>query len=209
MKYKKFSKSSKIWLKRNSINKNVLISKEKKLVSRSWFKIHEINLKSNIFKNNMNIIDLGSSPGGWSKYASKYIKNKGNIISCDINNMKFTNNIIFYKGNLLNKKFLKLFLKKISIYNIDVLMSDMSPNISGNKCVDNCNIINLLNLSFKICKKIFLKNGIYIVKAFEGTYLNKYIKILKDFFINVKIYKLKSSYNSSRELFIVGKGTIR
>ncbi|WP_343154641.1 RlmE family RNA methyltransferase [Buchnera aphidicola (Pseudoregma panicola)] len=209
MKYKNFSKSSTIWLKRNFKDKNVLIAKEKKLISRSWFKIEEINLKSKIFKKNMNIVDLGSSPGGWSKYASKHIGSNGNIISCDINNMKFTNNIIFYKGNLLNKKFLKLFLKKISIYNIDVLMSDMSPNISGNRCVDNFNIINLLNLSFKICKKIFFKNGIYITKAFEGEYLNKYIKILKDFFVNIKIYKLKSSYNSSRELFIVGKGIMR
>ncbi|BGI51487.1 MAG: 23S rRNA (uridine(2552)-2'-O)-methyltransferase RlmE [Buchnera aphidicola (Ceratovacuna japonica)] len=206
MKYKKFSKSSKNWLRRNSKDKNVLTSIEKNLISRSWFKIHEINLKSCIFKKNINVIDLGSSPGGWSKYASKYTKNGGRIISCDINNMKFTNNIHFYKGNLLNKSFLNLFLNKISIYNIDLLMSDMSPNISGNKCVDDCNTINLLNLSFNICKKIFLKKGIYVTKAFEGKYLNKHIKILKNFFINIKIHKLKSSYSSSRELFIVCKG---
>ncbi|WP_343189811.1 SAM-dependent methyltransferase [Buchnera aphidicola] len=206
MKYRKFSKSSKIWLNRNSKNQYVLMTKKKNLISRSWFKIHEINVRNNIFKKNMNIVDLGSSPGGWSKYVSKYINNKGKLISCDIKKMKFLKNIMFYKGNLFNKKFLEYFLRQINKNRIDVLMSDMSPNISGHSCVDINNSIKLLELSFYICKNIFFKKGIYIVKAFDGKGLNEFIKILKNFFISVKINKLKSSYKNSKELFIIGRG---
>ncbi|WP_343188957.1 SAM-dependent methyltransferase [Buchnera aphidicola (Chaitoregma tattakana)] len=206
MNYKRFSKSSTIWLQRNFRDKYVLEAKEKKLISRSWFKLHEINLKEKIFEKNMNVVDLGCSPGGWSKYVSRYVSPGGRIISCDIRNMHAINNVIFYKGDLLDKNFLSYFLNNVIKMSTDVLMSDMSPNFSGNKCVDISNSINLLKLSFSICKKIFLKRGIYIVKVFEGKGLQKYIKILKKFFKKLKIYKLKTSYNKSRELFVVGRG---
>ncbi|WP_343188080.1 RlmE family RNA methyltransferase [Buchnera aphidicola (Ceratoglyphina bambusae)] len=204
--YKNFSTSSKIWLKKNFKDKFVKESIEKKLRSRSWFKLDEINAKERIFKNNMTIVDLGSYPGGWSKYASKYIKKNGKIISCDIKNMNFIDGVTFYKGDLLNKKFLKYFISVIKNIGVDVIMSDMSPNITGNKCVDSQNSTNLLKISFYICKKIFIKKGTYISKIFQCKDFNNNINVLKNFFINLKTFKLKSSRSNSSELFVVGKG---
>ncbi|BBA84950.1 RlmE family RNA methyltransferase [endosymbiont of Pachyrhynchus infernalis] len=176
--------------------------------SRSRFKIQEINNKFNIFKKNINIVDIGSSPGGWSEYASEIINNTGKIFSCDILPMKNINNVLFYKGDILDNNFLNKFIKEINGYDIKVVMSDVSPNISGFSCIDLPKIITLANLSLKIYLNLVKSNGYFILKLFYGNDINIFLKKIKLIFKNVNIFKPFSSSKNSSEFYIIANNLI-
>lgn len=197
---KKFNNSSK-WIYNHINDFYVKYSYKNKLRSRSWFKLKEIDEKNNIFKLGMKVIDLGSFPGGWSKYAISKVGLKGSVISFDKKFMNKIKGVNFIQGDINKKDILNKILnfKK----KIHVLISDMSPNISGIKFVDDIKIIKLIKLSLNIAKKVLLKKGIFIVKAFQGIKLDYYIKKIKLFFLKVYLYKPNSSRSSSREIYII------
>lgn len=202
---KKRSKSSKIWLRRNIKDKFVIIAKKKKLRSRSWFKLDEIQKKEKIFYPGLKVIDLGSSPGGWSKYAASCLGRKGLVIACDILPMKNMNNVEFIQGNIKDNFFFKNFVKRCNLEKISVVMSDMSPNISGIPIIDIPNSIKLLNLSLLICLKTIMPKGTFLSKVFQGKNLDDFLKKIKLLFKKVKILNLRSSRSNSRELYIIAK----
>lgn len=204
MNYKK--KKSKIWLKNNF--KDFYIKKVQKNInryrSRSWFKLAEIEKIDKIFKKNMIIIDLGSSPGGWSSFASSKIGNKGKIIACDILPMNYIKNVNFYKGNICNPIFFNK-IKKINKIKAHMIMSDMSPNISGIKEIDIPRIIYLNELTLKLCYSNLRHNGSFLIKTFQGKGLTKFYKKINSIFEIVKIRKPNASKSQSNEIYIVAK----
>ncbi|WP_343189320.1 RlmE family RNA methyltransferase [Buchnera aphidicola] len=197
---KKFNNSSQ-WIHNHINDFYVKYSYKNKLRSRSWFKLKEIDKKNNIFKSGMKVIDLGSFPGGWSKYVISKVGFKGLVIAVDKKFMNVIKGVNFIQGDI-NKKDI---LNKILSFKkkIHVLISDMSPNISGIKFVDDIKIIKLIKISLNISKKVLLKKGIFIVKAFQGIKLDYYIKKIKLFFLKVYLYKPNSSRSSSREIYII------
>lgn len=202
---KKRSKSSKIWLRRNFKDKFVIEAKKKNLRSRSWFKLDEIQKKEKIFYPGLKVLDLGSSPGGWSKYAINCLGKKGLVIACDILPMKNIKNVEFIQGNIKDKFFFKTLINRCNLEKISVVMSDMSPNISGIPTIDIPNSIKLLNLSLMICLKIITSKGIFLSKVFQGKNLDIFLKKIKLIFKTVKILNLNSSRFNSRELYIIAK----
>lgn len=204
---KKHSKSSKIWLKRNFKDKLVIEARKKKLRSRSWFKLYEIQKKEKIFYSGMKVLDLGSSPGGWSKYAVSCLGEKGFVIACDILPMKNIKNVEFMKGNIEDEFFLKNLIKRCKLEKISVVMSDISPNISGISIIDMPNSIKLLNLALMICLKTITPKGVFVFKVFQGENLNVFLKKIKLVFKKVKILNLCSSRYKSRESYIIAKET--
>ncbi|QJC37828.1 23S rRNA (uridine(2552)-2'-O)-methyltransferase [Enterobacteriaceae endosymbiont of Donacia bicoloricornis] len=205
MNYKK--KKSKIWLEKNS--KDFYIKKVQKNInkyrSRSWFKLAEIEKTDKIFKKNMTIIDLGSSPGGWSSFASLKIGSKGKIIACDILPMNYIKNVNFYQGNICNPIFFNKIKKKINKTKIHLIMSDMSPNISGIKEIDIPRIIYLNELTLKLCYSNLEQNGSFLVKTFQGEELIKFYNKINSIFEIVKIRKPNASKSKSSEVYIVAK----
>ncbi|QJC34601.1 rRNA methyltransferase [Enterobacteriaceae endosymbiont of Donacia crassipes] len=205
--YKK-NKKSKLWLKNNF--KDFYIKKVKnninKFRSRSWFKLEQIEKIDKIFKKNMILIDLGSSPGGWSSFASSQIGNKGKIIAFDILPMHSIKNVDFYQGNIYDSIFLNKIFKKLNKKKVDMIMSDLSPNITGIKEIDIPHIFHLNESVLNLCYSYLKNNGILLVKFFQCKEFNKYYNKINSIFKTVKIRKPNASRSQSSEIYIVAKG---
>lgn len=200
---KKKSNSSNRWLLEHFQDKYVKEAKKNKIRSRSWFKLEEIDRANKLFRPGMNVIDLGSSPGGWSQYASKKIKKKGYVVAFDILPMKKIEGVNFIQGDVRNKKTLDLILNDLFDIKFDLVMSDMSPNITGCSLVDMPRIIEVCKIACNISNHLLFQNGILLVKSFQGEGFNEFFTEIKKLFSKIKICKPTTSRSRSREIFIL------
>tara|TARA_Y100001970_G_scaffold31705_1_gene39470 strand:+ start:2790 stop:3392 length:603 start_codon:yes stop_codon:yes gene_type:complete len=168
--------------------------------SRSAFKLIELNQKFKFFKNKINLLDLGSSPGGWSQVASNFLK-KGKILAVDIEPMERINNVSFLKGNFLTED-IKDKISKEFIGKIDVIISDMAAKTTGNKSLD-CIRTNELCMEVINFSSEKLKNkGILVAKLFMGEDFLEVKKLAQNKFNKVQFFKPKSSRGESKETYI-------
>jgi 23S rRNA (uridine2552-2'-O)-methyltransferase len=206
---KKRRSSSKYWIKNHFQDFYVKQAQKKKIRSRAWFKIDQINKKFNIFKNCNTVLDIGCSPGSWSEYAVSKIGLNKNIIACDISFMKPILGVKFIQGDIKNYETYLSIIKNLNNKRVDLLMSDLSPKTSGHIFVDVYNSISLSKKAFHLSKNVLSKKGFFVTKVFQGNEFNSYIHILKKMFLKVKIYKPYASRSNSREIFIVAKNIKR
>jgi len=202
----KKNKSTKHWLLEN--NREIFFNKSKQYGyrSRSAFKLIEMNSKFKFLKKDSLLLDLGSSPGGWSQVASKKLIN-GKILSIDIKNMQKINGVNFISGDFLEDKI----QSKITTYfnnKIDIVLSDMATNTTGNKDLDSFRTGELCIKAMELAKKILNKNGIFISKIFMGSIFKEINVLAKKSFKNVINYKPKSSKKVSKEVYIICKGNL-
>jgi 23S rRNA (uridine2552-2'-O)-methyltransferase len=199
---KKLKKSSKLWISRQNNDFYVKEAKAKGYRSRSAFKLIEINKKFKFLKNNLNIVDLGSAPGGWSQVCSEYNKN-GKNLSIDILAMDKIDNIFFYKKDFNEIDFLDFINNFFDQNKVDIVLSDMAVNTTGNKDLDaiktNSIALDVVNLSRVILKP----NSSLLVKIFSGKDENILIKNAKDSFKNIERIKPDSSRKESREMYLL------
>ena len=200
MKKTKRSKKSRSWVIKQHRDQFVKKSKTLGYRSRSAFKLIELNKKFGFLKNNINLLDVGSSPGGWSQVARKLI-NSGKILAIDIQEMDKINEVTFLKYDFLDDSVKKKILKHFN-GNIDVIISDMAANTTGNKNLDcirtNQLCLEVINFSLDIIKK----NGVVIAKIFMGEDFLDIKKIAKEKFKKVEFFKPESSRNESKETYI-------
>ena len=201
-------------MKKNKISKNWLIKqhrdqffKQSKIQgyrSRSAFKLIEMNQKFRFLKNSTCLLDLGSSPGGWSQVLSKKIT-KGKILAVDIKPMERVNNVNFLKGDLFDseicEKILTYFDKKI-----DVVISDMAGNTSGNKNLDSYKTGELCLKGMDLAQKILNQDGVFLSKLFMGSIFTEIHKKVNKYFKKVVKYKPMSSRKESKEIYNYCKG---
>ena len=199
---KKFKKSSKLWLSRQNNDFYVKEAKAKGYRSRSAFKLIEINEKFKFLKNNLNILDLGSAPGGWSQVCAKINKN-GKNLSIDILDMDKVDNIFFYKKDFNDPYFFEFINEFFDHNKIDIVLSDMAVNTTGNKDLDaiktNSTALDVVNLS----KLILKPKSSLLVKIFSGMDENMLIKNAKNLFKNIERIKPDSSRKESREMYLL------
>ena len=199
---KKLKKSSKLWISRQNNDFYVKEAKAKGYRSRSAFKLIEINNKFKFLKNNLNIVDLGSAPGGWSQVCSEINKN-GKNLSIDILDMDKINNIFFYKKDFNELDFFDFVNNFFALSKVDIVLSDMAVNTTGNKDLDamktNSIALDVVNLS-----KVILKpKSSLLVKIFSGKDENILIKNAKDSFKIIERIKPDSSRKESREMYLL------
>ena len=201
-------------MKKNKISKNWIIKqhrdpyfKESKIQgykSRSAFKLIEMNEKFRFLNKNTNLLDLGSSPGGWSQVSSEKIT-KGNILAIDIKPMSKIDNVKFLQIDLFDKgiydKIFACFNKKI-----DVVLSDMAADTTGNKNLDSFRTGELCLESMDIAKKILNNDGVFLSKLFMGSIFSEINKKAQGHFKKVIKYKPLSSKKKSKEIYIYCKG---
>ncbi|AKC32598.1 23S rRNA (uridine(2552)-2'-O)-methyltransferase RlmE [Candidatus Pantoea carbekii] len=204
--FEKHSTSSSYWLQEHYSDKYVQQAKKKKLRSRAWFKLEEIQKKERLLKSGMRVVDLGATPGSWSQYAQKQVGYSGHVIACDRLPMVPIMGVDFLQGDLCDDIFFKKFLHHIGNKKIHIVMSDMSPNLSGKSIIDIPRSMHLVELAFKICRNILILDGNFIVKIFQGDGLNEYIQKIRPFFKKIKICKPVASRSRSREVYIVAIG---
>ena len=199
---KKLKKSSKLWISRQNNDFYVKEAKARGYRSRSAFKLIEINKKFKFLKNNLNIVDLGSAPGGWSQVCSEINKN-GKNLSIDILDMDKIANIFFYKKDFNESDFFDFVYNFFDKNKVDVILSDMAVNTTGNKDLDaiktNSIALDVVNLSRVILKP---KSSL-LVKIFSGKDENILIKNAKDSFKKIERIKPDSSRKESREMYLL------
>lgn len=204
--YSKYFVGSKIRRLKHSFNDQyVQRAKKQELRSRSWFKLEEIDRMDSLLRVGMTVVDLGSSPGGWSLYAKKAIGQSGSVIACDIMPMKNIFGVDFFQGDCTDINFLKMLLLKIKRKKVQVVLSDMSPNTTGISIIDINKSISLGNLALDICRNILVPGGTFVVKIFQGSEFDKYLSYVRYSFRTVRIRKPDSSRCRSREVYIVAK----
>jgi 23S rRNA (uridine2552-2'-O)-methyltransferase len=200
MKKTKRSKKSRSWVIKQHRDQFVKKSKVLGYRSRSAFKLIELNNKFKFLKNSINLLDIGSSPGGWSQVASNYVK-KGDILAIDIKDMESLDRVTFLKCDFLEEEAKDMILKHFK-GKIDVVISDMAANTTGNKNLDcirtNQLCVEVINFSLKLMKN----KGILISKLFMGEDFLTVQKLAKEKFNKVAFYKPESSRDESKETYI-------
>ena len=203
-KSKNLRPSSKNWISRQSSDPYARLAKKEGFRSRSAFKLIEINKKFNFLKNNLNIIDLGSFPGGWSQVISNVNKN-GKNLSVDILQMEKINNISFVKKDFNDSDFLKFTDDFFNNSKLDLVLSDMAVNTTGNRDLDafktNSLALEVVNLS----KNILKKQSYLLLKFFTGKDDDLLIKGVTDLFEKIIRIKPDSSRKVSREMYLLCK----
>ena len=203
----KKNKISKNWLTKQRKDSYFRESKIKGYRSRAVFKLIEMNKKFKFLKKNSSIIDLGSSPGSWSQFSRKEII-KGKILAVDLLSMKEIDNVNFIKGDFMDKDI----DEKITSYfngKIDVVLSDMAANTSGNKELDSYRTGELCLKAMNFSKQILQDDGVFLSKLFMGSIFKEINETAKKSFKNVVKFKPLSSKKESKEIYIYCKGILK
>lgn len=203
-KNKNLRASSKNWISRQSSDPYARLAKKEGYRSRSAFKLIDINKKFNFLKNNLNIIDLGSSPGGWSQVISKVNKN-GKNLSVDILQMEKINNISFFKKDFNDSDFLKFADDFFNNSKVDLVLSDMAVNTTGNRDLDAFKTNSLALEVVSLSKNVLKNKSFLLLKFFTGRDDDLLIKGVKDFFEKIIRIKPDSSRKDSREMYLLCK----
>ena len=198
MKKNKFSKD---WIIKQKRDIYVKQSKIEGYRSRAVYKLQEINEKFKILKNGINVVDLGAAPGSWSQFVSRNFKNT-KIVSIDIKEIEAIENTHQIKGDFTDeiqqKKIIDYFVNKI-----DIVLSDMAVNTTGNKNVDSLVTGELSIEALNFAVNTLKKQGSFISKIFMGSSFNEIVEIAKKKFKKVHIFKPPASRKDSKENFII------
>ena len=200
----KKNKSSKNWLIKKHRDPFFKQSKIQGYRSRSSFKLIEMDKKFKFLNKTTHLLDLGSSPGGWAQVAADKISN-GKILAVDIKTMESINRVDFLKGNLLD---LKIYEKICTYFDkkIDVVISDMAVNTSGNKSLDSYRTGELCLKAMDLAQKILNENGVFLSKLFMGSIFAEIDKKANECFKKVVKFKPLSSRKESKEIYIYCRG---
>jgi len=171
----------------------------------------ELDEKDHLIKPGQNIIDLGAAPGSWTEYLSAKLKisdkgHDGNIIAVDILPMDPVTDSFIIEGDFTEQSVLDDILKAIDNKKMDVVLSDMAPNLSGVDSVDQPKSMYLAELAIDLCQQVLTKNGFFVIKLFHGVGMDEYTKLLRKTFVKVNFRKPDASRSRSREVYAVCKG---
>lgn len=200
------SKSSPRWLKQHFSDPYVIRAQKEGLRSRSAYKLLEIQEKTKLIKPGMTIVDLGAAPGGWSQLASGIVGSTGKVYALDILPMEALNHVEFLQGDFREESVMQQFLQRVQLKPIDLVISDMAPNFSGMRSVDQPRSIYLAELALDFAKKVLKPKGCFIVKTFQGEGFEVFLKDLRSLFAKVTIRKPSASRGSSAEVYLVAIG---
>ena len=203
---KKRSASSSRWLQEHVSDPFVQKAQKLGLRSRAAFKLDEIQDKDKLIKTGMTVVDLGSAPGSWSARAAELVGQSGCVVACDILPMDPLAGVAFLQGDFREEAVLNALLERIGGRNVDVVLSDMAPNMSGNSTVDQSRSMYLVELALEMCNNVLKKNGSFVVKVFHGEGFEAFVQQVRSVFTTVLIRKPDSSRARSSETYIVATG---
>ncbi len=174
--------------------------------SRAVFKLKEIQEKDQLIKPGMNIVDLGAAPGGWSQLARQLMGKKNKLIALDILPMDALEGVDFIQGDFREEAVLEQLYSTLEGAPVNLVMSDMAPNMSGNRGVDQPRAIYLGELALEAAKSVLTKDGSFLVKLFHGEGFEAFQGEVQRCFTKVVIRKPKASRPRSNEVYILAKG---
>ncbi|MAM88765.1 MAG: 23S rRNA (uridine(2552)-2'-O)-methyltransferase RlmE [unclassified Hahellaceae] len=200
------SKSSKRWLDEHVNDPFVKQAQLDGYRSRASYKLLEINDKDRLIQPNALVVDLGSAPGGWSQVSAKLVGHNGRVVASDILPMDALAGVEFIQGDFTEQNVFDQIMATLNGDLADVVISDMSPNISGVTVADQAASMYLLELALDMASQVLKPKGSFVAKVFHGEGYDDYIKSVREVFDKVVIRKPDSSRSRSREVYLVAKG---
>jgi ftsJ-like methyltransferase len=197
------SKSSSWWLNEHAHDAFVQLAKKEGYRSRAAYKLLEIDQKDNLLKPGMLVVDLGSAPGSWSQVVRKKVKQYGKVFALDILSMEPIEGVSFLQGDFTELEILRQLEDKLRDQKIDLVICDMAPNMTGTAVTDQAKSYFLAELAADFAKNYLRSDGRFLVKVFQGSGYNDYVKLLKSQFMQVVIRKPQASRNRSNELYLL------
>lgn len=173
--------------------------------ARSAFKLKQIQKKFKIIQKGDSVLDLGAAPGGWSQVAKEIVNEQGLVIGVDLSFIEPINGITFLQSDLTEESTLQKIRQMMGGDKVDVILSDMSPNISGNYTVDHARSIFLCEQALKSTKILLKPGGNFVCKVFDGEYLHDFIQKTNKMFKTVKQLSPNASRKSSSEIYIIAR----
>jgi 23S rRNA (uridine2552-2'-O)-methyltransferase len=200
------SKSSHRWLKEHFDDEFVKKAQREGYRSRAVFKLDEIQQKDRIIKPGMVVVDLGAAPGGWSQYAVGLLGKKGKVIAMDILPMEPLPGVEFVQGDFHEQAVLDELLRVLDGQAVDLVMSDIAPNISGVDAVDQPRAMYLAELAVDFADRVLRPGGDLLVKVFQGEGFDELLKDLRSRYEKVVMRKPRASRPRSREVYALARG---
>ena len=194
------------WIKQHVKDPYVVQSQRDGYRSRASYKLLEIVEKTRMIKPGMTVVDLGSAPGGWSQVAAKLVGHKGSVVAVDILPMNPIAGVDFIQGDFTEEQILAELLEKIGNKPVDLVISDMAPNLTGMKAVDQPAVVYLAELAVDLAQQVLPVGGIFIAKLFQGEGFDEFVRNTRKVFNVVSLKKPDASRSKSREVYLVAKG---
>ena len=198
------SKSSRRWLAEHFDDQYVKMAQQQGLRARAAFKLIELDEKYRILRKGMRIVDLGSAPGSWAQVVQRALGDSGKVIALDILPMDPLQDVTFIQGDFTEDEPLALLEEALNGQDVDLVLSDMAPNMSGMGAVDQPRAMYLAELALAFAEKWLEPGGSFVVKVFHGEGFDDFVKQCRSLFENVKIRKPSASRPRSREVYILG-----
>jgi 23S rRNA (uridine2552-2'-O)-methyltransferase len=173
--------------------------------SRAVFKLEQIQAKEHLLRRGTVCVDLGSAPGGWSQLAAKLVGPTGRVVAIDLLAMEPIPGVEFLEGDFTRTETLQALRNLVGAKPVDLVMSDMAPNISGNRAMDQPRSMALLDEALLFARDVLRPGGDFLVKAFQGEGIDAFTRELKQHFEVVKILKPKASRPESREIYLLAR----
>ncbi len=200
------SKSSKRWLREHLSDPHVKRGREQGYRSRASAKLLEIQRRDRLIRPGMTVVDLGAAPGGWSQVAREAVGAGGKVIAVDLLPMAPIAGVEFVRGDFSGGEVLDRVLERLRGAAVDLVISDMAPNMSGMKEIDQPRAMDLAELALDLAQRILAPRGSLLVKVFQGVGCERFRAALKSGFAVVKTRKPDASRARSSEIYLLASG---
>jgi 23S rRNA (uridine2552-2'-O)-methyltransferase len=199
------SKSSKQWLAEHFDDHYVKLAQQQGLRSRSAFKLQELQDKYHLIHSGMTVVDLGAAPGGWCQLVAPLVGKKGGVVGLDILAMDPLSGVHFIQGDFTEDEALQELEAFLGGQKVDLVLSDMAPNITGMAVTDQAKAMYLAELALDFVKSNLKPGGNFVVKLFQGEDFDTYVREARKLFGTVKVRKPKASRPRSREVYLLAR----
>lgn len=200
------SKSSSRWLNEHFSDPFVKKAQAEGMRSRAAYKLEELLERDCVLRPGMVVVDLGSAPGGWSQVTQDWLKGRGRIVALDILPMDPLPGVEFILGDFTEDSVLAELEQLLGEAKVDLVLSDMAPNISGVASVDQARSMLLAEMALEFAGNHLRRGGAFLVKLFQGTDFDAYVKLMRSRFDKVNLRKPKASRDRSREVYALATG---
>ena len=198
--------TSKRWLKEHFDDSYVQRAQREGYRSRACYKLLELNEKDRLIRPGMTVLDLGSAPGGWSQVAVELVGEKGRVVASDILLMDGLAGVDFVQGDFTEQEVFDSIMELLNGEPVDLVISDMAPNMSGVAAVDQPQSMYLVELALDMARQVLKPKGNFVAKVFQGEGFDALLRDMRNSFTTVQSRKPAASRSRSREVYQLAKG---
>lgn len=202
----KRSASSQRWLRRQGQDPYVRRAQAEGWRSRAVFKLEELVQRDRLVRPGMVVVDLGAAPGGWSQYVARRLDGRGRVLAVDVLSMDTLAGVEILQGDFTEEAVLGSLLERLAGQPVDLVMSDMAPNMSGTRAVDQPRAMLLAELALDFAQRVLRPGGDFVVKLFHGEGFDGFVRDCRASFEHVRVRKPEASRGDSRETYLVARG---